>query len=163
MHPPTVTDAAVRVPPTRPGTPDSTPPDPVRRDAAGTRPHTDPVSTLPTPAGAQPPGGRLHVDPAAPAVLRAEGEIDIDVVHRFAEQLGVDEIAAGRTLAAAGVEEVDLSGATFIDSSAIALLVSIAPHRRPERLRVRGATGAPLMTLQITGLDSVLELVPAGD
>jgi len=119
------------------------------------------VSTLSTPAGAQPSGGRLHVDPAAPEVLRAEGEIDIDVVHTFAETLGVDEVAVGRTLAAAGVEEVDLSGATFIDSSAIALLVSIAPHRRPERLRVRGATGAPLMTLQVTGLDAVLDLVPA--
>jgi anti-anti-sigma factor len=119
------------------------------------------VTTLPPPAGDQPPGGRLHVDPDSPAVLRAEGEIDIDVVHRLAESLGVDEVAAGRTLAAAGVEEVDLSGATFIDSSAIALLVSIAPHRRPERLRVRGAAGAPLMTLQVTGLDSVLDLVPA--
>lgn len=120
------------------------------------------MTTLPTPAGARRPAGRLHVDPARPAVLRAEGEIDIDVVHTLAGELGVDEVGAGRALAAAGVEEVDLSAATFIDSSALALLVSIAPHRRPDRLRVRGATGAPLMTLQVTGLDAVLDLVPAG-
>ncbi|MET0434641.1 MAG: STAS domain-containing protein [Cellulomonas sp.] len=119
------------------------------------------MTSLPTPAGAQPPGGRLRVDPDRPAVLRAEGEIDIDVVHTLAEELGVDEVAAGRVLATSGVQEVDLTRATFIDSSAIALLVSIAPHRRPERLRVRGATGAPLMTLQVTGLDSLLDLVPA--
>ncbi|MCG7287505.1 STAS domain-containing protein [Cellulomonas sp. ACRRI] len=120
------------------------------------------MTTLPTPAGARRPGGRLHVDPDRPAVLRAEGEIDVDAVHTLAAGLGVDEVGAGRALAAAGVEEVDLSGATFIDSSALALLVSIAPHRRPDRLRVRGATGAPLMTLRVTGLDAVLDLVPAG-
>lgn len=133
--------------------------DALRRDGSRVRPHTDPVTTDPTSAGGLPPAGTLRVDPADPAVLHVEGEVDIDVVHTFAQRLGVDEIGAGRALAAAGVQEVDLSRATFIDSSAIALLVSIAPHRRPERLRVRGANGAPLMTLQVTGLDSILELV----
>jgi len=98
------------------------------------------------------------VDPDDPTVLHLEGEVDIAVVHAYAGTLGLDEIRVGRALAAAGIEEVDLSRATFLDSAAIALLVSIAPHRRPARLRVRGAHGAPLLTLRLTGLDTILDL-----
>ncbi|WP_431836518.1 STAS domain-containing protein [Cellulomonas sp. Y8] len=100
------------------------------------------------------PGGRIWTDPTAPAVLRVAGEADVAMIDRFREVVGVESMDLGRTLVAAGVREVDLSGATFIDSS----VVGMVPALRPERLRVRGASGSPLTVLTLTGMDSVLHL-----
>lgn len=123
-------------------------------------PHTGSVIEEPTPTDAS--GGRLRTDPEDSTVLRVEGEVDIDVVYTFADELGIEGPQdLGKVLAAGGVRAVDLSDATFIDSSAIALLVSITSHLRPERLSVRGATGGPLMALQATGLDQLFEMEPA--
>ncbi|WP_454048727.1 STAS domain-containing protein [Cellulomonas sp. Marseille-Q8402] len=106
-----------------------------------------------------PSAGRAWIDPASPRVLRLAGEVDVETVEQLCEALGVAQIGLGRALAAAGVREIDLSEATFIDSAVVALVVGIVPPLRPERLRVRGASGSPLATLQLTGVDALLELV----
>jgi ABC-type transporter Mla MlaB component len=103
--------------------------------------------------------GRAWIDPAQPAVLHLAGEADVATVAGFCEQLGVTQLALGRALAAAGVREIDLSRASFIDSAVVALIVGIVPPLRPERLRVRGASGSPLATLQLTGVAGMLDLV----
>lgn len=116
---------------------------------------TRPQDAAPT----DPTTGRAWIDPAAPAVLHLAGEADVATVADFCESLGVEQIALGRALAAAGVREIDLTGATFIDSAVVALVVGIVPPIRPERLRVRGASGSPRATLQLTGVDALLDLV----
>jgi ABC-type transporter Mla MlaB component len=103
--------------------------------------------------------GRAWIDPAEPAVLHLAGEADVATVADFCDQLGVAQLALGRALAAAGVREIDLSGASFIDSAVVALVVGIVPPLRPERLRVRGASGSPLATLELTGVAGLLDLV----
>lgn len=113
----------------------------------------------PSPDAPQPDPGRLWIDPASPEVLRLSGEADVETVADFCEELGVAQIALGRALAAAGVREIDLTAATFIDSAVVALVVGIVPPLRPGRLRVRGASGSPLATLQLTGVDALLDLV----
>jgi ABC-type transporter Mla MlaB component len=115
--------------------------------------------TTPGTAPTDPTIGRAWIDPAQPAVLHLAGEADVETVADFCDRLGVAQIALGRALAAAGVREIDLSGATFIDSAVVALVVGIVPPLRPERLRVRGASGSPLATLQLTGVAGLLELV----
>ncbi len=103
----------------------------------------------------------MHVDPSDPTRLLLHGEVDVAVVGAFADTAGLPLGDLGRSLGEGGVTEVDLSAATFIDSSAIALLVAIAPALRPGRLRVRGAQGSPLMAIRATGLDALFDLVPA--
>jgi len=102
--------------------------------------------------------GRIELDPAAPTVLRVTGEADFATVDGFCVRLGVDQAGVGRLLARRGVREIDLSGATFIDSAVLGLVVGIAPHLRPERLRLRGAAGAPLAVLEIAGVDRLVDL-----
>ena len=115
-------------------------------------PSQDPAPTGPTP-------GHARIDPARPTVLHLAGEVDVATVADLCDELGVAQIALGRTLAAAGVREIDLSEATFIDSAVVALVVGIVPGVRPDRLRVRGASGAALVTLRLTGVDGLLDLV----
>jgi ABC-type transporter Mla MlaB component len=110
-------------------------------------------------APADPSQGRAWIDPAQPAVLHLAGEVDVGTVAGLCSELGVEQIALGRTLAAAGIREIDLSRATFIDSAVVALVVGLVPGLRPGRLRVRGASGAALATLQVAGVDGMLELV----
>lgn len=110
-------------------------------------------------AATDPTLGRAWIDPAQPDVLHLAGEADVATVEDFCDSLGVAQIALGRALAAAGVREIDLTEATFIDSAVVALVVGIVPPVRPERLRVRGATGSPRATLQLTGVDGLLDFV----
>ena len=90
-------------------------------------------------------------------VVAVRGEIDIFTAPEFKAHIGA-AIDAGHD-----VVVVDLSGATFIDSSSLGVLISA--HRR---LGVRGGrlvvacdVPAVLNTFKITGLDTVLELVPS--
>lgn len=118
-----------------------------------------PATTPPTPR----PRGRAWIDPAQPDVLRLAGDADVVTVAELAGRLGVAEESLGGALATAGVREVDMSEATFMDSSVLALVVALAPRLRPDRLRVRGAHGSPLSVLRLTGVDSVLDLRDTGD
>jgi anti-anti-sigma regulatory factor len=96
-------------------------------------------------------------------VLWLAGDADVVTVGELALALGVAEESLGGALVTAGVREVDLSETTFMDSSALALIVALAPRLRPERLRVRGAHGSPLSVLRLTGVDSVLDLRDTGE
>lgn len=102
--------------------------------------------------------GVIEVDERDPRVLRITGAADALTVEQTCARSGLDPIALGRTLAAQGVCEIDLSAATFIDSAVLALLVSLIPALRPEHLRVRGASGPVLTVLTVTGLDTIVEL-----
>ncbi len=117
-----------------------------------------PVSLAPRPEGAPRQRDALRLDVDDPHVLHVAGEVDVAVVLDFAEAYGVAKDDVGQALAAAGVDVIDLSEATFIDSSVVAVVVTIAMRQRGTRVRVRGATGSPLMTLQVSGLDSIVDL-----
>jgi anti-sigma B factor antagonist len=96
--------------------------------------------------------GRTHV-------VAVAGEIDIFTAPEFKQRVSAP-IDAGRTRLI-----VDLSAATFIDSSSLGVL--IGAHRRLKR---RGGTmvvvcdnDAIVKTFRITGLDGVFRLVPTLD
>ncbi|MBT0993645.1 STAS domain-containing protein [Cellulomonas sp. DKR-3] len=123
------------------------------RDGDGGRTGSPPSDPL----DAEAPG-TIAVDEREPHVLRITGAADALTVEQTCAREGLDPIALGRALAAAGVTEIDLSEATFIDSSVLALVVSLMPALRPAHLRVRGATGSVLTVLTVTGLDALVEL-----
>lgn len=83
--------------------------------------------------------------------LVVSGEVDISVT-----QLVQDEVERW-----GGVERVDLSGATFLDSSGMRLLVQVARRVAPRRVRVVGASGQPLAALEMFGADQLVDLEPA--
>ncbi|WP_217617207.1 STAS domain-containing protein [Cellulomonas sp. GbtcB1] len=93
-----------------------------------------------------------------PCVLHLAGALDAGDLARAAADLGVGELAVARALVARGVGLVDLSGATFIDSSVLRMVLAIGLLLRPGRLPVRGARGEPLQLLTILGMDEVVDL-----
>jgi anti-anti-sigma regulatory factor len=127
------------------------------------RVHTGPVTHQPDSAGPDDEAGRLRADDTDPTVLHIEGEVDVAVVEAFADASGVRRDEVGRALGAAGVATVDMARATFIDSSMIAVLAGIASSRLPERVRVLGATGTPLLALEATGIDALFTMESASE
>jgi anti-sigma B factor antagonist len=89
-------------------------------------------------------------------LVSVRGEIDLFTAPEFKERIH-DAIEEGRDLVV-----VDLTATTFIDSSSLGVL--IAAHRRLSlgggRLVIACDVPAVLNTFKITGLDSVLEVVP---
>ena len=92
-------------------------------------------------------------------VVTVSGEIDLFTAPEFKARIS-DAIEAGRDLVI-----VDLSAATFIDSSSLGVL--IGAHRR---LKLRGGSlvvvcdnDAIVKTFRITGLDGVFTLVRSLD
>ena len=85
-------------------------------------------------------------------MVAVRGEIDIFTAPEFKARIR-DAIEAGRDRVI-----VDLSGATFIDSSSLGVLISA--HRRLSlrdgRLIIACDVPAVLNTFKITGLDAVL-------
>jgi anti-sigma B factor antagonist len=92
-------------------------------------------------------------------VVAVRGEVDIFTAPEFKARIH-EAIEAGRDLVI-----VDLSGATFIDSSSLGVL--IAAHRRlvqrDGRLVIACDVPAVLNTFKITGLDAVLEVFTSRD
>ena len=96
---------------------------------------------------------------ASTHVVSVRGEIDLFTSPEFKQRINA-AIDDGRTLVV-----VDLTAATFIDSSSLGILISA--HKR---LRARGGrlviacdTSAVLNTFSITGLDGVLSIVGSRD
>ena len=87
-------------------------------------------------------------------LVAVRGEIDLFTAPEFKQRIN-GAIDAGRAAVV-----VDLTGATFIDSSSLGVLISA--HRRltgrDGRLVVACDVPAVLNTFKITGLDSVLEI-----
>lgn len=88
-------------------------------------------------------------------VVVVRGEIDIFTAPEFKTHIA-DAMERGHDIVV-----VDLSGATFIDSSSLGVLISA--HRRlglrGGRLIVVCDVPAVLSTFKVTGLDAVLEIV----
>ena len=82
--------------------------------------------------------------------VRASGELDLATAPELRECLAL----------VAGDVVLDLTGVTFVDSSAIALLVS--EHRRRvaknEALTVTGSSPMALRVFEISGLDQLVNL-----
>jgi ABC-type transporter Mla MlaB component len=97
------------------------------------------------------PFGTVGLADADPTTLVVTGEVDISVTQDVLTELP-------RWV---GVEEVDLAGATFLDSSGMRLLVQVARLVAPRRVRVVGASGQPLHALEVFGAGHVVDLVPA--
>ncbi len=96
---------------------------------------------------------------ASTHVVVVSGEIDIFTAPEFKSVIG-EALDGGRD-----VVVVDLTGATFIDSSSLGVLISA--HRRLSQRggRLVVATDVPAVrkTFEITGLDAVLDVVDGRD
>jgi anti-anti-sigma factor len=121
------------------------PEDPVA--VAGARPANPTEGAAGAGSGA-PPGGDGGSKAAAVWSIRAHGDIDIDhapvLAGRFADVLDQG----------AKVVVLDLSGATFLDSSGIRVIVRAGEQLRAHdgQLLIEGASGAVSRVLEITGL-----------
>jgi anti-sigma B factor antagonist len=80
--------------------------------------------------------------------VRAQGDIDIDHASALAGQLD-DVVERG-----AKVVMLDLSGATFLDSSGLRVIVRAGDRLREHdgQLIIEGASGAVSRVLEVTGL-----------
>ena len=107
------------------------------------------LTEAPAPAGVP--------SPAAPAtvVVHITGALDVTTLPRVREQL--EQALTGRP----GRLVVDLSACTFVDASALAVLLEL--HRRLCRtggvLTLRGCCPRVLRLLSLTGLRRVFDLV----
>ena len=105
------------------------------------------------PAPALVPAPTTPVD-AAPVTVTITGALDVATLPRVREQL--EQVLAGRPARVV----VDLSACTFVDASALALLLDV--HRRLSRaggvLTLRGSCPRVLRLLSLTGLRRVFDL-----
>lgn len=95
----------------------------------------------------------MWIDPASPDVLWMAGDVDLPVVRAGGHALTPDELN--------GVDVVDLTAVTFIDSSVVSLLANLV-LRRPrsgEPLTVRNPPELAVVILEISGLSSSVRLV----
>lgn len=120
------------------------------------------MTSVSTPGGTAGHPRGFRIDPGNSRVLHVEGDVDVVAVLRLAEARGSDRLGLGRDLAAAGVREAELTRATFIDSSVIALLLALSSHQPSGRLRLRGVGGSPLMALEASRVQTMFDLVDVG-
>ena len=89
--------------------------------------------------------------------VRVDGVLDLTTVARTREQLHAALAAKPEQLV------VDLSGCTFVDASALSMLLDV--HRRAWRsggvLTLRGCTPRVLRLLSLTGLRRVFDVEAA--
>ena len=94
--------------------------------------------------------------PAAPAtaVVHITGALDVTTLPRVREQL--EQALAGRP----GHVVVDLAACTFVDASALAVLLDLHRHlcRTGGALTLRGCCPRVLRLLSLTGLRRVFDL-----
>lgn len=89
-------------------------------------------------------------------VIRAEGEVDLATVDRLRSTTSQIVKAGARKLI------FDLRQVTYIDSSGLGVLVATRKHlaQHPGSIIVLTAQPAVLQTLNLTGLDRVLDVRP---
>ncbi len=92
-------------------------------------------------------------------VLHVTGEVDMLTAPILAEQInyqvGADGVAAGRSLV------VDLTGVGFLGSAGLAVLAEASKRASDQALpkvRVVAGSRAVLRPIEVTGLDSVLDI-----
>jgi anti-sigma B factor antagonist len=90
-----------------------------------------------------------------PAVLRAQGEIDVASAPEFHDAL------SGLIAESPAVLIVDMSDVSFIDSTGLGVLVSAEKQMRAEGSGLRLVVTHPQITrlLELTGLDEVFTVV----
>lgn len=97
---------------------------------------------------------------ARTAVVEVSGAIDVRTAPRFEELLGdaVDDVASHGIV-------VDLSGVTFLDSTALNVLVRCLERQKLqlERLCLVSGDSRVLSLLEVTRLDRVFDVVPDRD
>ncbi|TQL01802.1 hypothetical protein [Cellulomonas sp. SLBN-39] len=102
------------------------------------------------------PPGQITADAG---IVHVRGDVDEHSVELLVGELGTDRAGLGAVLVGAGVREVDLSQAVFIDSSVVGMILSVAGGLSGTRLQVRGAHGEPLTVLCTVGADALVDLV----
>ena len=111
------------------------------------------LTDAPAPVAVPAPGAPAAAAPAAVTVT-VTGPLDVTTLPRVREQL--EQALAGRPRRLV----VDLSACTFVDASALALLLDL--HRRLCRtgavLTLRGSCPRVLRLLSLTGLRRVFDL-----
>jgi anti-sigma B factor antagonist len=139
-------------------------------DGKGASPlHDDATPRPATPAGDQPFTGEqaaasvrfaisrrevggLH----ATSVVAVEGELDLASAPQLKRELADAVRAGSRRLI------IDLSAVTFIDSTALGVLVSLQKNLHDDaHLAIVGAEGDVLQIFELTGLDATFEMFPS--
>jgi stage II sporulation protein AA (anti-sigma F factor antagonist) len=89
-------------------------------------------------------------------VITVRGEIDYHTGDPLSQALSLPEGAAASRIV------VDLSGVTFMDSSGINVLIAArnAVHDADGWLRLAGATEPLMRTMQLVGLDQIIDCYP---
>jgi len=99
--------------------------------------------------------GTLDVDELGTRTFTLRGHLDLDTVPILRNALR-RAIEPGATI------DLDFSEVTFLDSSGLQALVTIASDVAPGRVNVVGVSGGPLNVLSLTGLLDIqgLHVVP---
>jgi anti-sigma B factor antagonist len=84
------------------------------------------------------------------SILTVEGELDLSTSPRFRDSLT-------ELLATSDHVAIDLRGVTFMDSTALGVVVS--GMKRDGELALIGPTGSPRKVLSITALDQIMRIV----
>jgi anti-anti-sigma factor len=92
-----------------------------------------------------------------PAVVAPVGELDLDRHGEFRSAL-LDAASSGKPVV------VDLEGVSFMDSSAIGLIVGTAKRCQDTgtALRIVNASGQPLRVMRLTGLQLLVDIKERG-
>lgn len=88
------------------------------------------------------------------SILTVEGELDLSTSPRFRDSLS-------ELLATSDHVAIDLRGVTFMDSTALGVVVSGMKRARERdgELALIGPTGSPRKVLSITALDQIMRIV----
>jgi anti-sigma B factor antagonist len=93
---------------------------------------------------------------AAASVVAVEGELDLASAPELKRELSEAVRSGSRRLI------IDLSGVTFIDSTALGVLVALQKNLDDDaRLAIAGAEGDVLQIFELTGLDATFEMFPS--
>jgi anti-anti-sigma factor len=97
----------------------------------------------------------LEVDEVDACSFALRGHLDLDTVP-------VMRNALRRAIEPGATIDLDFSEVTFLDSSGLQALVTIASDVSPGRVNVRNVSGGPLNVLSLTGLLDIrgLHVVP---
>lgn len=98
---------------------------------------------------------RVETTPSGAVVLHVLGELDLATAPRL-EAAIADAVASPRVV-------VDLSSCTFLDSAGVRVLTSAGREPAPRRVAVISADPGILRVLEITGMDTLLDIYPTLD
>jgi anti-sigma B factor antagonist len=100
----------------------------------------------------------LEIEDRGGSTFVVRGQLDLETVPVFREAV-VPAVKSGADI------DLDFSELTFLDSSGLQALVSIATEVAPGCVTIRGVRRGPLSVLSLTGLLDIrgLRVIPAED